>query len=116
MCKWISESCDEDKHHKCSFLNSFSCNCSCHKHGIADFIEKCAATSAGIASVCIGLITTVGSIGLSALAGGALIGGGVSSTLLAIEKTFNNERMELGEFAAEVSYYIFRTIVYVFSK
>jgi len=46
----------------------------------------------------------------------ALIGGGVSSTLLAIEKTFNNERMELGEFAAEVSYYIFRTIVYVFSK
>lgn len=99
-----SKYCIEEKHHNCSFLSSFTCNCSCHKHSLADYIEKSIAATAGLLTIIAGLATTLSSFGIAATAGGALIGGGISSAMLALEKAFTNERLKLNEYAAEVGF------------
>lgn len=99
-----SENCTKEKHYNCGFFASFVCNCVCHKSTFTDIFEKCAAASAGVLTILAGLLTTMSSLGISVPAGGALIGGGISSTLLAIEKTMNNQRLELNEYLGEVGF------------
>ncbi len=99
-----SENCIKEKHHTCGFLTSFVCNCVCHKSTFTDLVEKCAAASAGVFTVLIGLLSTVSSLGISVPVGGALIGGGISSSLLAIEKIMKKERLQLHEYLSEVSF------------
>ncbi len=40
MGKSESYRCMEGKHNDCSFLESFLCNCPCHKQGLADFFVQ----------------------------------------------------------------------------
>lgn len=100
-----SDHCIIEKHHNCGFFSSLICNCLCHKSSFIDILEKCIAASAGVITVFAGLLTTVGSLGIAGVpAGGALIGGGISSAMLAIEKAYNNERIDFNEYLSEVGF------------
>lgn len=97
-----SKSCLKGRHDECSFFKSCFCECDCHKGSFVDYTEKSLTALAGVGMAVGGLAITVGTLGLAAPVGGAIMGAGISSTVHSIEKAISGERIKMVSLSVDI--------------
>ncbi|CAF1617725.1 unnamed protein product [Rotaria magnacalcarata] len=100
---WICDKCQHGRHTRCE--STWSCDCQCNVGGDADASQKGVAIIGGLAFAIGGLFFAISTGGVGPiLLGGAMLGGGVSSTWNGAEKAIKGERINGKTFALDVAF------------
>ena len=100
---WICTACKNNRHKYCD--SKWKCDCDCNIGGVADTTQKGLAIGGGAVLAIGGIALTIFTGGLGAvLAGGVMLGAGISSTWNGAEKAIKKERINGKTYVADVAF------------